>query len=53
MKMTFLFVLSFFILLSSNSFAEFTFIQTKEVDNDTSGIRGINFKPDETKKLHH
>ncbi len=32
----------------SNAFAEFTFVQTKDVSSDTPGIRGINFKPDGT-----
>jgi outer membrane autotransporter protein len=49
MKKVFLFVLFFCTLLISNSFAEFTFVQTKEVDDDTPGIRGINFKPDGTR----
>ncbi len=49
MKKAFLFVLFFFTLLSSNSFAEFTFVQTKDVSSDTPGIRGINFKPDGTR----
>ena len=49
MKKAFLFVLFFFTLLSSNSFAEFTFVQTKVVTSDTPGIRGINFKPDGTR----
>ena len=48
MKKAFLFVLFFFTLLSSNSFAEFTFVQTKVVTSDTPGVRGINFKPDGT-----
>jgi len=33
----------------SNAFAEFTFVQTKNVALDTPGIRGINFKPDGTR----
>ena len=49
MKKAFLFVLFFFTLLGSNSFAEFTFVQTKNVALDTPGIRGINFKPDGTR----
>ena len=49
MKKVFLFVLFFCTLLSSNSFAEFTFVQTKNVALDTPGIRGINFKPDGTR----
>ena len=49
MKKVFLFALFFFTLLSSNSFAEFTFVQTKNVALDTPGIRGINFKPDGTR----
>ncbi len=49
MKKAFLFVLFFCTLLSSNSFAEFTFVQTKNVALDTPGIRGINFKPDGTR----
>ena len=49
MKKAFLFVLFFFTLLSSNSFAEFTFVQTKNVALDTPCIRGINFKPDGTR----
>ncbi len=49
MKKVLLFVLFFCTLLISNSFAEFTFVQTKEVDDDTPGIRGINFKPDGTR----
>ena len=49
MKKIFLFVLFFCTLLSSNSFAEFTFVQTKDVSSDTPGIRGINFKPDGTR----
>ena len=49
MKKVFLFVLFFFTLLSSNSSAEFTFVQTKNVALDTPGIRGINFKPDGTR----
>ena len=35
MKGAFLFVLFFFILLSSISFADFTFVQTKEVNYHT------------------
>ena len=49
MKKAFLFVLFFCTLLISNSFAEFTFVQTKDVTSDTPGIRGINFKPDGTR----
>ena len=49
MKKIFLFVLFFCTLMSSNSFAEFTFVQTKDVSSDTPGIRGINFKPDGTR----
>ncbi len=49
MKKVFLFVLFFCTLLISNSFAEFTFVQTKNVALDTPGIRGINFKPDGTR----
>ena len=48
MKKAFLFVLFFLTLFNSNSFAEFTFVQTKNVALDTPGIRGINFKPDGT-----
>ena len=44
-----LFVLFFFLVLLSNSFAEFTFVQTKDVSSDTPGIRGINFNPDGTR----
>ena len=44
-----LFVLFFFLVLLSNSLAEFTFVQTKNVALDTPGIRGINFKPDGTR----
>ena len=39
----------FSLIFSQNSYAEFTFVQTKEVDDDTPGIRGINFKPDGTR----
>ena len=49
MKKTFLFLIFFLILFSSRSFAEFTFVQTKDVSSDTPGIRGINFKPDGTR----
>ena len=43
-------LLIFFILFfSQNSYAEFTFVQTKDVSSDTPGIRGINFKPDGTR----
>ncbi len=49
MKKAFLFVLFFLTLFISNSFAEFTFVQTKDVSSDTPGIRGINFKPDGTR----
>ena len=49
MKKAFLFVLFFLNLFISNSFAEFTFVQTKDVSSDTPGIRGINFKPDGTR----
>ena len=49
MKKTFLFVIFFLTLLTSNSFAEFKFVQTKDVSTDTPGIRGINFKPDGTR----
>ena len=49
MKKTIFFSILFFVLLVSKSFAEFTFVQTKEVDDDTPGIRGINFKPDGTR----
>ena len=49
MKKNFLFVVFFrhFLLFSSNSFGEFiTFKQSKDISLDTTGIRGINFKPD-------
>ena len=49
MKKTFLFVIFFLTLLTANSFAEFEFVQTKDVSADTPGIRGINFKPDGTR----
>ena len=49
MKRAFLFVLFFFILLSSNSFADFTFVQTKETNNDTCGTREVNYHTDVTK----
>ena len=49
MKGAFLFVLFFFILLSSNSFADFTFVQTKETNNDTCGTREVNYHTDVTK----
>ncbi len=49
MKKALLFVLFFLTLFISNSFAEFTFVQTKDVSSDTPGIRGINFKPDGTR----
>ncbi len=49
MKKAFLFVLFFLTLFISNSFAEFTFVQTKDVSSDTPGIRGINFNPDGTR----
>ncbi len=39
----------FFLIFSQNSYAEFTFVQTKDVSSDTTGIRGINFKPDGTR----
>ena len=39
----------FFLFFSQNSYAEFTFVQTKDVSSDTPGIRGINFKPDGTR----
>ena len=39
----------FFLIFSQNSYAEFTFVQTKDVSSDTPGIRGINFKPDGTR----
>ena len=39
----------FLTLFNSHSFAEFTFVQTKDVSSDTPGIRGINFKPDGTR----
>ena len=48
MKKFYLFCFIFLVLLS-NSFAEFTFVQTKNVSSDTPGIRGINFKPDGTR----
>ena len=48
-KNFFLFVLFLLTLFTSNSFAEFTFVQTKNVALDTPGIRGINFKPDGTR----
>ena len=48
-KNFFLFVLFLLTLFTSNSFAEFTFVQTKDVSSDTPGIRGINFKPDGTR----
>ena len=42
-------LLIFFILFfSQNSYAEFKFVQTKDVVGDTPGVRGINFKPDGT-----
>ena len=49
MRNAFLFVLFFLTLFTSNSLAEFTFVQTKDVSSDTPGIRGINFKPDGTR----
>ena len=49
MKKNILFVLFFLTLFTSNSFAEFKFVQTKDVSTDTPGIRGINFKPDGTR----
>ena len=43
-------LLIFFLLIfCQNSYAEFTFVQTKVVTSDTPGIRGINFKPDGTR----
>ena len=39
----------FFLFFSQNSYAEFTFVQTKDVSSDTTGIRGINFNPDGTR----
>ena len=39
----------FFLIFSQNSYAEFTFVQTKDVSSDTTGIRGINFNPDGTR----
>ena len=39
----------FSLIFSQNSYAEFTFVQTKDVSSDTPGIRGINFKPDGTR----
>ncbi len=39
----------FFLIFSQNSYAEFTFVQTKDVSADTPGIRGINFNPDGTR----
>ena len=39
----------FFLIFCQNSYAEFTFVQTKVVTSDTPGIRGINFKPDGTR----
>ena len=38
----------FSLIFSQNSYAEFTFVQTKDVVGDTPGVRGINFKPDGT-----
>ncbi len=48
-KKIFLFLMLFLTLFNSHSFAEFTFVQTKDVSSDTPGIRGINFKPDGTR----
>ena len=39
----------FSLIFSQNSYAEFTFVQTKDVSSDTTGIRGINFNPDGTR----
>ena len=49
MKKAFLLIIFLLSLFSSNSFANFTFVQTKVVSDDTPGIRGINFKPDGTR----
>ena len=48
MKKTFLFFIFFLIFFNSHSFGELSFVQTKDVDDDTPGVRGINFKPDGT-----
>ena len=45
-KKIFLFLILFLSLFSSHSFGELSFVQTKDVTNDTPGVRGINFKPD-------
>ncbi len=39
----------FFLIFSQKTYAEFTFVQTKDVSADTPGIRGINFNPDGTR----
>ena len=52
-KNFFLFVLFLLTLFTSNSFAEFTFVQTKDVSSDTPGIRGINFKTGWNKNVYN
>ena len=49
MKKNFLFVLFFFFVFSSNSFANLQFKQSKDISDDTDDLRGIFIKPDGTR----
>ncbi len=48
MKKTLIFLIFFFVLLSSKSFGFITFKQSKDISSDVDGLRQINFKPDGT-----
>ena len=49
MKKKFLFVLFFFFIFFSNSFADLQFKQSKDISDDTDDLRGIFIKPDGTR----
>lgn len=49
MKKTFLFIVFFLTLMSSYSFANLQFKQSKDISEDTSRLRGIFIKPDGTR----
>ena len=49
MKKFFLFLLFFFYIFGSNSFADLQFKQSKDISDDTNDLRGIFIKPDGTR----
>ena len=49
MKNFFLFLLFFFYIFGSNSFADLQFKQSKDISDDTNDLRGIFIKPDGTR----